>query len=88
MGLGFLIYKSLKDFPLVYEVFPSASYKMLEKENLAYELCLNNFTGGVKDMLDASVAAVTVYEFVTGRGCEVGGGDGSGTIILPRKIFL
>lgn len=88
MKLGFSIYKSLKDFPFVYEVFPSASYKMLEKENLAYELCLNNFTGGIKDMLDASVAAITVYEFVYGRGCEVGGDDGLGTIVLPRKIFL
>lgn len=86
MKLGFSIYKSLKDFPFVYEVFPSASYKMLEKENVAYELCLNDFTGGVKDMLDASVAAVTVFEFINGRGCEVGGEDGLGTIVLPRKI--
>lgn len=88
MRLGYSIFDSLKDFPFVYEVFPSASYKMLEKENIAYELCLNNFTGGVKDMLDASVAAITVYEFINGRGCEVGGDDGLGTIILPRKIFL
>jgi hypothetical protein len=88
MRLGFLIYKSLKDFPFIYEVFPSASYKMLEKENLTYELCMNYFTGGVKDMLDASVAAVTVFEFIKGRGCEVGGEDGLGTIVLPRKIFL
>lgn len=88
MKLGYSIFDSLKDFPFTYEVFPSASYKILEKENLAYELCLNNFTGGVKDMLDASVAAITVYEFINRRGCEVGGNDGLGTIILPRKIFL
>lgn len=86
MKLGYSIFKKLKDFPFVYEVFPSASYKMLEKENVKYELCLNNFSSGVKDMLDASVGAITVYEFINGRGCEVGGEDGLGTIVLPRAI--
>jgi len=88
MKLGYNIFSALKEFPCVYEVFPSASYKMLEKEKVTYELCLKYFTGGVKDMLDASVAAITVYEFVNGRGCEVGDDDGLGTIVLPRKIFL
>jgi hypothetical protein len=88
MKLGFEIFSELKDFPFVYEVFPSASYKMLENENVNYELCLNEFTSGVKDMLDASVAAFTVFEFVNKRGCEVGGEDNLGTIVLPRKIFL
>ena len=88
MSLGYDIFAALKEFPYVYEVFPSASYKMIERENLAYELCLNNFTGGVKDMLDASVAAITVCEFINGRGCEVGGEDGLGTIVLPGKIKL
>ena len=87
MKLGFSIFDSLKDFQFIYEVFPSASYKMLEKERLKYELCLNDFVSGVKDMLDASVAAITVYEFVNGRGCEVGGEDGLGTIVLPRHIL-
>ena len=87
MRLGFSIFNSLKEFPFVYEVFPSASYRMLEKEKLMYELCLNDFVSGVKDMLDASVAAITVYEFVNGRGCEVGGEDGLGTIVLPRHIL-
>ncbi|BDQ03593.1 hypothetical protein [Ignavibacterium sp.] len=86
MKLGFSIYDTLTGFHFVYEVFPSASYRMLEKENIKYELCLNNFIGGVKDMLDASVGAITVYEFINGRGCEVGGEDGLGTIVLPRKI--
>lgn len=86
MKLGYAVYKTLNSFPFVYEVFPSASYKMLQKENIAYELCLNNFTGGVKDMLDASVAAITVFEFISGRGFEAGGADGLGTIILPRKF--
>jgi predicted nuclease with RNAse H fold len=88
MQLGFSIFDSLKDFSFVYEVFPSASYKMLENENVKYELCLNEFNSGVKDMLDASVAALTVFEFVNGQGCEVGGDDGLGTIVLPRKILL
>ena len=41
---------------------------------------------GPKDMLDSWVAAATVREFVEGRGTEVGGGDGLGTIILPRPL--
>jgi predicted nuclease with RNAse H fold len=88
MRLGFSIFDSLKDFSFVYEVIPSASYKMLVNENVKYELCLNDFTTGVKDMLDASTAALTVFEFANGQGCEVGGDDGLGTIVLPRKILL
>jgi len=88
MKLGFEIFSVLKNFSFVYEVFPSASYNMLKNENVKYELCLNEFEGGVKDMLDASVAAVTVSEFVNGWGCEVGGEDRLGTIVLPRKIKL
>ena len=41
---------------------------------------------GPKDMLDAWVAAVTVREFIEGRGDQVGGGDGFGTIIIPRPL--
>ena len=37
-------------------------------------------------MLDALVAAATVKEFVNGRGTEIGGGDGLGTIIIPRPL--
>ena len=88
MKLGYSIYKILEDFPFVFEIFPSASYKMLQDENVKYELCLNYFQKGIKDMLDASVGAITVFEFINGRGCEVGGGDGLGTIVLPRKIEL
>lgn len=88
MKLGYDIFSELKDFSYVYEVFPSASYKMLENQNVKYELCLNNFVDGVKDMLDASVAALTVFEFINGSGCEVGGEDNLGTIVLPRKILL
>ncbi|MCS7054181.1 MAG: hypothetical protein NZM09_10685 [Ignavibacterium sp.] len=86
MRLGYSIFEELNDFPYLYEVFPSASYKMLENDELKFELCLKNFSNGIKDMLDASVAAITVYEFINGRGCEVGGEDNLGTIILPREI--
>ena len=44
------------------------------------------FYKGPKDMLDACVSAITVYEFIHGRGSEVGDGDGLGTIILPCPI--
>ncbi len=37
-------------------------------------------------MLDSWVAAATVKEFAEGRETEVGGGDGLGTIILPRPL--
>lgn len=86
MRLGYNIFSALKEFPFVYEVFPSASYKMLDNENVRFELCLNYFKGGIKDMLDASVAAITIFEFVKGRGCEVGGKDGLGTIVIPGII--
>lgn len=88
MRLGYDIFSATKKFPHVFEVFPSASYKMLDNEKVKYELCLKYFANGVKDMLDASVAAITVYEFVKGRGCEVGGGDELGTIVLPRKLIV
>lgn len=85
MQLGFLLFESLIDFPYVYEVFPTASYKILSESKATYHLCLKNFFEGPKDMLDASVAAFTVYEFIKGRGYEVGGEDGLGSIILPKK---
>ena len=59
---------------------------MLKNDNLTYEICLKNFKQGVKDMLDASAGAITVKEFTEGRGEAVGGEDGLGTIILPRRI--
>jgi len=36
--------------------------------------------------IDGINAAATVKEFVNGRGTEIGGGDGLGTIILPRPL--
>jgi len=39
-------------------------------------------------MLDACLAAATLREFISGRGEQVGGGDGLGTIVLPRSIAI
>lgn len=41
---------------------------------------------GPKDMFDAALSALVVRDFLAGKGCEVGGGDGLGSIILPRRI--
>lgn len=51
------------------------------------DIDLAKFNVGPKDMLDAVVAALTAMEFRQGRGQEVGGGDGLGTIVLPRPII-
>ena len=87
MRLGFTIFERFAFIDNVFEVFPSASYRMLIEEK-GYEVGLNfaHFQHGPKDMLDACMAAFTVYEFINGRGSQVGGGDGLGTIVLPRKI--
>jgi len=86
MQLGFEIFKRFAYIKNVFEVFPSASYRMLNEEK-GYEVGLTfaHFQRGPKDMLDACMAAYTVYEFINGRGSQVGGGDGMGTIVLPRK---
>jgi predicted nuclease with RNAse H fold len=87
MKLGFMIYEAMKDFNYVFEVFPSASYNLLRKDrDLKVKINFANFSQGPKDMIDACIAAMTVYEFMHGRGAEVGGGDGLGTIILPRPL--
>ena len=88
MAIGFDLFNALKGLiPSVYEVFPSASYSLLcgvtdVRISIDFSSCLN----GPKDMLDALVAAATVREFIGGRGEEVGGGDGLGTIILPQPL--
>jgi len=69
-----------------HEVFPSASYCLLGRTHARLTVDLGAFHLAPKDILDAYVAAYTVAEFAEGRGCEVGGGDGLGTIILPRKF--
>jgi len=87
MQHGFNIFKALEGRARSLEVFPSASYRMLnENSDVSVEIPLKGFLQGPKDMLDAIVAALTGMEFLAGRGQEVGGGDGLGTIVLPCRI--
>lgn len=89
MRLGFELFAAAESSgALVHEVFPTASYSAFETlgESDRVNLPLNNFRRGPKDMLDAVVAAYTVLRFGGGLGCEVGGGDGLGTIILPTPV--
>ncbi len=87
MLLGFKLYSALEGHAIIYEVFPTASYACLQgNSDVRIDADFSACKPGPKDMLDALVAAVTVKEFVNGRGTEVGGGDGLGTIILPRPI--
>jgi len=87
MQLGFRLYSALEDHAKVYEVFPTASYACLQgNSEVRIDADFSACKPGPKDMLDAMVAAATVREFVIGRGTEVGGGDGLGTIILPRPL--
>jgi len=87
MRNGFQIFEALEGRAQTFEVFPSASYNMFQEiANVTVEINLSKFWGGPKDMLDAAVAARTAIEFLEGRGQEVGGGDGLGTIVLPRPI--
>lgn len=87
MQHGFAIFETLDGRAQTLEVFPSASYRMLsDTKELRVDMPLSGFLPGPKDMLDAVVAALTGMEFLAGRGQEVGGGDGLGTIVLPRRI--
>ncbi len=87
MSVGFALFDALNARAPTIEVFPSASYRMLDKDSaVRVEIPLAGFLEGPKDMLDAIVAAVTGAEFLAGRGQEVGGGDGLGAIVLPRKL--
>ena len=87
MKLGFHLFSALEDNFSVHEVFPTASYALLQgNTDVRIDTDFSACRPGPKDMLDAWVAATTVREFVEGRGIEVGGGDGMGTIILPRPL--
>jgi hypothetical protein len=87
MNLGFKLYSALEGFTKVHEVFPTASYALLQgNTDVRIDADFSACKPGPKDMLDAWIAAATVREFVEGRGTEVGGGDGLGTIILPRPL--
>ncbi len=87
MRRGVALFQALGSRYAVYEVFPSASYYQLrDARDLRIGVRLGDFYGGPKDMLDAYMAAATVREYTRGAGCAVGGGDGLGTIILPRPV--
>jgi hypothetical protein len=87
MQLGFGLFSILENREGVFEVFPAASYSILKGQtNPKVTIDFANFGPGPKDMIDACVAAITVFEYLGGRGCEVGGGDGLGSIILPRPL--
>ena len=87
MELGFALFSCLGDREGVFEVFPTASYSILEgRNNPKVTIDFANFSSGPKDMIDACVSAITVLEYLEDRGCEVGGGDGLGSIILPGPI--
>jgi predicted nuclease with RNAse H fold len=87
MRFGFSLFEALRAYGTVLEVFPSASYTMLaDRDEPRLEMPLRDFARGPKDMLDAYIGALTVREFIQGRGCEVGGGDGLGSIVLPGPL--
>ncbi len=89
MKLGFSLYDALSDFEYVYEVFPSAVYRLLNFDTTTrMNIPLAQFLRGPKDMLDAAAAALSVLEFERGFGKQIGGGDGLGTIVLPRKLTI
>lgn len=87
MAKGFKLFTLLESFLPVYEVFPTASYALLENvRDVQLTVDFSSCRPGPKDIIDAWVAAATVREFVKGNGSEIGGGDGLGTIILPRPL--
>ena len=87
MTMGFRLFEILGEHGEVFEVFPSASYAQLRDDpSVTASIRIADFWTNQKDMLDALVAAITVREYLAGRGCAVGGGDGFGSIILPRLL--
>ena len=89
MQLGFSLFDCLKNREEVFEVFPTASYSILKgRSTPKVTIDFSNFIPGPKDMIDACVSAITVLEFMERRGCELGGGDGLGKIILPGKLGI
>jgi predicted nuclease with RNAse H fold len=89
MKLGYGLFEVLSSIGEVYEVFPSATYKLLSKDaNAQITLSLKDIDKGPKDMLDAAAASFTVYRYLKGAGTEIGNGDGLGSILLPTKIEI
>jgi predicted nuclease with RNAse H fold len=87
MKLGFAIFGCLEAAGIgAEEVFPSAARRQLKDEDVTFSISTRDLCLGCRDVLDASLAAVTVREYAEGRGGAVGGGDGLGTIVLPRPV--
>lgn len=88
MVKGKAIFDAMESLGTTHEVFPTACYRLLHQVggSLPMTLDFGSFAPGPKDMLDACVAAATVRMFALGQGCEVGGGDGLGTIVLPAPL--
>lgn len=89
MEYGFALFDAVGDIATTDEVFPSATYRQVEADPEArLTISLADLHLGPKDMLDAYLAAYTVRELGEGRGVEVGGGDGLGTIALARPLGI
>lgn len=87
MQIGFRVFESVASRAAAFEVFPTASYRLLASEpDVRVRISFQAFEPGPKDVLDAVIAAATVREFSAGRGTAVGGGDGLGEIVLPRPL--
>jgi hypothetical protein len=67
--LGISIFDSLKDFPFVYEVFPSASYKTLEKkeEKLNGRWVMKNGDQVLMDLSKAEVIRHSLSQLIHHR---------------------
>ncbi len=67
MKLGFKLYEALEGLATVHEVFPTASYTLLQgNADVRIDADFSAYKPGPKDMLDAWVAAATVREFEEG----------------------
>ena len=88
MQVGFALFRRLASLTQTFEVFPTASLRLLAQDSeVRLDLPLRALTKQtVADLVDAWLAALTVHAFLAGRGCEVGNGDGLGSIILPRPV--
>lgn len=90
MELGFELFRAASSSDAtVFEVLPSATYGALGWERCGaspVRISLAAFADGPRDMLDAVAGAFTVLRMEAGKGVEVGGGDGLGTIVLPCPL--
>ena len=87
MRLGFQLFSALEGLVTVYEVFPTASYALLQgNTDIRIDADFSACQPSPKDMLDAWVAATTVREFVEVGELKSVEGMGSGSIILPRPL--